>query len=56
MGQNEKSRKYTFLVIDDDPGDVEILRRRLREIPDWEIELLAATSWEVCRKELEGLS
>jgi len=35
-----KKRKFTILVIDDDPADVEILRRLLEQIEDWEVKLL----------------
>ena len=35
-----KRRKFTILVIDDDPSDVEILHRLLEQIEDWEIKLL----------------
>ena len=35
-----KKRKFTILVIDDDPADVEILRRLLEQIEGWTIKLL----------------
>ena len=35
-----EKRKFTILVIDDNPADVEILRRLLEQIEDWEIKLL----------------
>ena len=35
-----KKKKFTILVIDDDPADVEILRGLLEQIEDWEIKLL----------------
>jgi len=35
-----KMRKFTILVIDDDPADVEILRRLLEQIESWTIQLL----------------
>lgn len=40
----------TFVVIDDDPGDVEILRRNLEDIPGWKTELLAFNNSEECCK------
>lgn len=43
---------YTFMVIDDDPGDVEILRRTLEDIPGWESTLLDYNSSEDGRREL----
>ncbi len=36
-----EKRKFTTLVIDDDPGDIEILRRLLEEVMGWEMEFLA---------------
>jgi DNA-binding NtrC family response regulator len=44
-------RKFTILVIDDDPADVEILRRLLGEIEDWETVLLACHEAEPGRSE-----
>jgi DNA-binding response OmpR family regulator len=35
-----KKKKFAILVIDDDPADIEILRRLLEQIEDWEIKLL----------------
>ena len=36
-----EKRKFTILVIDDDPGDIEILRRLLEEVMDLEMEFVA---------------
>lgn len=46
-----EKRKFTILVIDDDPADVEILRRLLGEIEEWEIEFLADNDAEAGRAE-----
>jgi DNA-binding NtrC family response regulator len=46
-----KKRKLTILVIDDDPADVEILRRRLEEIVGQEFEFLAFNDVETGRAE-----
>jgi DNA-binding response OmpR family regulator len=37
-----EKRKLTILVIDDNPADVEIVRRLLQQIEGWEIHLLAS--------------
>ena len=47
-----ENRKVTLLVIDDDPGDIEILRRLLEEIPGWKVRLYAFTDAEQGRAEL----
>ena len=39
-------KPLTVLVIDDDPGDVELLRRHLEKIPDFIITLVVCTSAE----------
>lgn len=39
-------KSLTVLVIDDDPGDVELLRRHLEKIPDFIITLVVCTSAE----------
>ena len=44
-----EKRKFTVLVIDDEPADVEILRRLLEEIKGWEIQLLACNDAETGR-------
>lgn len=46
-----EKRKFTVLVIDDEPADVEILRRLLEEIKGWEIQLLACNDAETGRAE-----
>jgi len=46
-----EKRNFTILVIDDDPADVEILRRLLGEIEDWETLLLACYEAERGRSE-----
>jgi DNA-binding response OmpR family regulator len=43
--------KLTVLVIDDEPADVEILRRLLEEIEGWKIQLLACHDAETGRAE-----
>ena len=43
--------KFTVLVIDDEPADVEILRRLLEEIEGWKIQLLACHDAETGRAE-----
>ncbi len=35
--------RVTVLAIEDDPGDVQLLRRYLEDIPEWEVTLLAFT-------------
>jgi DNA-binding response OmpR family regulator len=46
-----QKKKFTVLAIDDDPADVEILRRLLKEIVGWKIELLACNDAEAGRAE-----
>ena len=47
-----KRKRITVLAIDDDPGDLKILRRHLEAIPEWETELVAFNDWETARPEL----
>ena len=54
MERAEESQRYTFLVIDDNPGDVAFLWRQLREIKDWEVELTAFRDLEAFQKEPAG--
>ena len=49
-----EAARRTFLVVDDDPGDIEILRRHLDEIEEWEVELLGFTAPESALAELAG--
>jgi len=37
------SKKITVLAIEDDPGDIHLLRRCLEDIPGWEVKFLAFT-------------
>lgn len=46
-----EKRKFTVLVIDDEPADVEILRRLLEEIQGRKIQLLACNDAETGRAE-----
>ena len=48
----ETKKKLTVLVIDDDPGDVNMLQRYLQGIPGREIEVLCFTDSEAGRAEL----
>lgn len=41
-----KQRKLRILAIDDDPGDLNLLRRHLEAIGEWEVEFIAAESPE----------
>ena len=34
--------QLTILTLEDDPGDVEVLRRHLEDIVDWRIRLVVA--------------
>jgi len=43
--------KFTVLVVDDEPADVEIFRRLLEEIQGWKIQLLACHDAETGRAE-----
>ena len=54
-----EKRKFTVLVVDDEPADVEIFRRLLEEIEGWKVELLACNDAQTgleealrCRTEL----
>lgn len=49
-------RSLTVLVIDDDLGDIELLRRHLAEIPDWEIHVVAQHDAESGRAALKERS
>jgi DNA-binding response OmpR family regulator len=46
-----KKRKFTILVIDDEPADVEILRRLLEQIEGWTIKFLVFNDAETGRAE-----
>ncbi len=46
-----EKRKFVILSIDDDPADVEILRRCLEQIEGWEIKFLACNSAATGRAE-----
>ncbi len=46
-----EKRKFTVLVIDDNPADVEILRRLLEEIEDWKIKILVCNDVQTGRAE-----
>jgi two-component system, sensor histidine kinase and response regulator len=46
-----EKRKFAILVVDDEPADVEILRRLLGEIEGWKIQLRACTDTETGRAE-----
>ncbi len=46
-----KKKKFTILVIDDNPPDAEILRRLLEEIEDWEVQLLICHNTETGLRE-----
>ncbi len=48
IDRNKTAEKRTFLVVDDSPGDREILRRYLEEIEEWQIDLLHAASGQEC--------
>lgn len=37
------SKKVTVLLIEDDPGDIHLVRRCLEDIPAWEVEIFAFT-------------
>lgn len=39
-------RRLAIVSIDDDPADVEILRRHLEGLPDWDVDLRAFADWE----------
>ena len=47
-------RNFTILVIDDDPTDVEILRRLLEHIEGWKINFLVCNDAETGREEALG--
>jgi signal transduction histidine kinase len=36
-------KKITVLIIEDDPGDIHLVRRCLEDIPDWQVKLLSFT-------------
>lgn len=44
--------KMTIFIIDDDPGDITLLRRKLEEIETWEVELLTFSDTEAAQREL----
>jgi DNA-binding response OmpR family regulator len=46
-----EKRKFAILVIDDDPADVEILRRLLEQIEGWKIKFLACNDARTGRAE-----
>jgi two-component system cell cycle sensor histidine kinase/response regulator CckA len=46
-------RTVTLLAVDDDAGDLLLLRRHLEEISDWRVQLLAFQTWETARGELQ---
>ena len=46
-----EERKFIILVIDDEPADVEILRRLLGQIEGWQIKLLACNDAGTGRRE-----
>jgi DNA-binding response OmpR family regulator len=39
-------QKLSILIIDDDDADIELLRRQIETVPDWQIELAAARTAE----------
>jgi diguanylate cyclase (GGDEF)-like protein len=43
---DEFKNPTTILVIDDDPGDVHLVRRLAEQVPDWPVEILPADSAE----------
>ncbi|MBN2307348.1 MAG: response regulator [Candidatus Hydrogenedentes bacterium] len=45
-------RKIGMIMIDDDPGDVELLRRLVEEVPDWDVDFSAFASAQEGRAEL----
>ncbi len=51
-GSKTADQKPTILAIDDDPGDVEILRRRLAEIPGMEFEFTHFADPDKAQQEL----
>lgn len=44
--------RITAFILDDDPGDIELLKRDLEDIPGWLVQVLAFSGWETGRKEL----
>ncbi len=49
---NKSTERLTVLVIDDDPGDIEILRRMLADMPEWNAELTACHDAEQGKAQL----
>ncbi|MCP4642971.1 MAG: response regulator [bacterium] len=45
--------RLTLLAIDDDPADLEILRRHVGHVPDWQAELLAHPTLESAQEDLK---
>jgi len=48
-----EDKKFVVFAIDDDPADLEILRRYLADITDWDVEFYPFPRWEQGVKEIE---
>ena len=48
-----EGNRIVVFVVDDDTGDIELLRRYLNDIPDWEIEYISFDDWAEAREELK---
>lgn len=47
-----ETTRITAFILDDDPRDLELLRRDLEDIPGWLVQVLGFNDWETGRKEL----
>ncbi len=50
---DEVFKKVLILAVDDDPGDLELLKRKLLNIKDPFVEVIACLSWREARSKLE---
>ena len=46
--------RLTVLAVDDDPGDVDLLRRRLDDVQEWQVDFVAFADIESARAGLSG--